>query len=187
MIVFLRGDSKGNPLAYAKKERTPGDYRKLKRICVTSSDCCEVIRSELFLQYPFPIFDQERFLSEGVLWHRVAMSHQCVYINQVIYICEYLNGGLTRSGRSMRIRNPRGGMLNSQINMDKDNPFLIRIKNGLLYVCYGFFAGESIGSILHSAEPHRFLVFLCLLPGRILYSLWKKQYLNPVSSVDGGS
>lgn len=178
MVIFLRGDPEGNPRAYAEKEGIPGDYRKLKRICVTSSDCCEVIRTDLFLQYPFPVFEQERFMSEGVLWRRVAMTHKCVYINQVIYICEYLDGGLTRSGRRMRIRNPRGGMMNSLIGMYKGNPLHIRTKSGLLYVCYGSFAGESVRAILRGAKPNRFLALLCLLPGRVLYTLWKNRYLN---------
>lgn len=175
MVVFLRGDTIDDPKAYAADERTPVDILKYKRICVHSSDCCEVIRSELFLKYPFPVFAGERFLSEGALWNRVALTHKCVYINKVIYLCEYLEGGLTKSGRAMRIRNPLGGMYSSELCMGPNNFLVQRIKKGLLYCCYGFFAGCSVKEIISEARYKR-LTILCMAPGYVLYKIWKKRY-----------
>ena len=106
--MFMGFESNDN-LTTAPIAETPVDILRYKRRIVHSSDCCGVIRTELFLKIPFPVFPGERFMGEGVLWNRVAITHKCVYINDVIYICEYLEDGLTKSGRAMRIRNPRGG------------------------------------------------------------------------------
>ena len=176
IVTFLKGASTDQPNAYARDERVPVDIMRYQRVCVRSSDCCEVIRTELFRAYPFPVFGQERFMSEGVLWNRVALTHKCVYINKVIYLCEYLEGGLTKSGRAMRIKNPYGGMTGAEVNMNRHNLLKRRLKSGLLYVCYGFFAGLTPSGILTRSNENRGVKLLCLVPGYMMYRIWKRRY-----------
>jgi len=175
ILTFLKGSSREDPVCTVRDFDTPVDILRYRRICFWGSDCCEVIRSKLFLKFPFPVFPGERFVSECALWNQVAQTHKCVYINQVIYICEYLEDGLSASGRAMRIRNPLGGMFTSQLRMVPKNYLKQRIKYGLLYCCYGFFAGLSMGQILKK-NPYKSLTALCMLPGYALYVLWKRKY-----------
>lgn len=178
-LIFLRGDSKGNPRAYGEKENTPDDYRSLKRVNVTSSDCCEVFRTYLFKQYPYSEFVGERFLSESELWNNLAEAgYLCVYINNVIYMCEYLEGGLTDSGRRMRIKNPLGGMCTSELIMHKPYAFKTRIKKGLLYICYGYFADLSTKDILLRDKGYLVLKLICLIPGYMMYRVWLRKYTD---------
>ena len=176
IVILLKGVEVDKPNAYVQDEMVPVDIMNYPRICVKGRDCCEIIRSELFKMYPFPEFRGEKFISEGALWNRVAMTHKCVYINKVIYLCEYLEGGLTKSGKSMRIRNPYGGMYTSNLRMHKKNFMKERIKSGLLYVCYGFFAQLTPIAIVAREKEHRLMKGMCLLPGFCLYVLWKKKY-----------
>ena len=97
IVTFLKGSAIDKPSCIANDERVPVDIMRYQRTCFHSSDCCEVIRTELFKKYPFPVFENEKFVSEGALWTRVSFTHQCIYINEVIYIAEYLEGGLTKS------------------------------------------------------------------------------------------
>lgn len=175
VLILLRGHSKADPLCTGTICDQPTEMLRYKRRHIHSSDCCEVIRADVMRQFPFPVFENERFLSEGALWNRVALQYQCVYVNEVIYICEYLEGGLTKSGRGMRIRNPKGGMYSSKLNMHPRNYFSRRVKNGLLYCCYGFFAGLSPRSIL-AETPYKLLVLLCLLPGWLLFLYWGNKH-----------
>lgn len=177
MLVYLRGKTKRDPLCTGPVANEPVAILRYKRNLIHSSDCCEVLRTELYKKYPFPVFENERFMSEGVLWHRIDRTHKCVYVNDVIYICEYLEGGLTKSGRAMRIRNPRGGMLAADLCMGRNNYFHKRIKSGLLYTCYGYFAGLNPGQILAGTE-NKPVAALCLLPGYGLYWYWKLKYLK---------
>ena len=176
-VVFLKGSAVDRPGCTVNDYGVPVDILKYHRNRITGTDCCEVIRTDLFLKYPFPVFPGERFLSEGALWNRVALTHKCVYINKVIYLCEYLDGGLTKSGRAMRIRNPLGGMYSSQLCMGSNNFADQRIKKGLLYCCYGFFAGKKAGDILKNAR-YKMLTAACLLPGFVIYWDWKRKYAN---------
>lgn len=176
IVTFLKGPAVGNPNCTGSVSGVPVDILGCKRIVIHSTDCCEVIRRELFLKYPFPVFPGEQFLAEGALWNRVAKTHKCVYINDVIYICEYLEGGLTKSGRAMRIRNPRGGMFSAELGMARNNGLKGRIKNALLYDCYGFFAGMKPTHIL-SGTQYTALAAMCMLPGRLLYRYWKRKHM----------
>lgn len=176
IVTLLKGRSEDEPSCKAPDEHTPVDIMRYKRISIHSSDCCEVIRRELFEKYPFPVFPGEKFVSEGALWNRVSFTHKCVYVNQVVYIADYLEGGLTKSGRSMRIRNPYGGMYTANLNMHKKNFLDRRIKNGLLYTCYGFFAGLSAKEILVRDKGNIFIRLICMIPGYVLYGYWKKKH-----------
>ena len=177
-IVFLKGLNTEKPLAVVKEWAVPVDYFKCKRIGSGASDCCETLRTELFLQFPFPEYPNERFLSEGVLWKQVASNHRYIYINKIIYICDYLEDGLTKSGRAMRLRSPLGGMLNSSMNMDPRFEFKSRLKNGILYNCYGFFAGMRAKEIVNWNHDYQPMKAVCLLPGYLLYKSWKKKYFG---------
>ena len=175
IVTFLKGASEDRPTCMATEEGVPVDIMRYRRKCFYSSDCCEVIRSELFRKYPFPVFEGETFLSEGALWNRVSLTHKCVYINRVIYLCDYREDGLTRSGRSLRIRNPRGGMYTANLNMHSKNYLLRRVKNGLLFTCYGFFAGDSPREILCCSD-HELLTACCMPAGYCLYRYWRSRY-----------
>lgn len=175
IVIFLKGSAEDTPSCIADDERLPVDIMRYQRRCFHSSDCCEVIRTELYLKYPFPVFEGEHFISEGALWNRVSFTHKCVYINRVLYLAEYLEGGLTKSGKSLRIRNPQGGMYTANLNANKKNFFRRRIKNGLLFTCYGCFAGLSLTEMLKRTD-HK-LLMLCSLPaGWLLHLYWKRKY-----------
>ena len=177
MVTFLKGENERKPscMAHPKDEGKIVDIMRYKRICFHSVDAFEIIRKELFLKYPFPEFDGEKFISEGALWNRISRTHKCVYINKVIYIAEYQEGGLTKSGKKLRVHNPRGGMFTAQLNMNSKNYFKRRIKNALLFTCYGFFAGYSPIKIL-SVSEYRILTIIGMLPGFVLFLSWKRKY-----------
>ena len=177
VVTFLRGETIDQPLCEAEEYDTPVGFLPSKRRIIISSDCCEVIRTTLFIKYPFPVFQREKFISECALWNRVGIDHKCVYIDSVIYICEYLDEGLTKSGRSLRIRNPLGGMFISNLRMDRRNYIGQRWKYGMLYTCYGFFANMSIRQQI-KASNHRLLSALCIPLGFSLYKIWKGRYAD---------
>ena len=176
LITFLKGEDINHPNCYAKDEYKIVDIIRYQRTCVRSSDCCEVIRTELFKQYPFPVIKGERFLAETPLWYRVGYHKKCVYINKVIYICEYLEGGLTDGGRSMRTKNPKGGMYTSYLRMHPHCLMKERVRAALLYVCYGHYAGYGFLPMLRQAKSCACLVGLAYLPGSLLYLVWKRKY-----------
>ena len=174
IVTFLKGTDESHPVCEVADYGVPVDIMRYPRIRHIRTDCCEVIRTELFKKYPFPVFEGERFLSESVLWDQVSFTHKCVYQPEVIYLCEYLEGGLTKSGRALRLRNPRGGMFTSNLRMDRKNSLKGRIKNGLLYTCYGMTAGIHCKDSIRSSRAPLLAAF-CAPAGHFLSHYWKKM------------
>lgn len=177
VVTFLKGCSPYEPNCTAALTQRPVDYFRCKRRIHRSCDCCEVIRTSVITSFPFPVFEGERFLSEAALWIRVAMEYRYVYINTVIYLCRYLEDGLTHAGRNLLIRNPKGGMFCAELGMHRKNRFILRLKNGILFCCYGLFSHHSGFRVLKQAK-HKILTVLCLVPGLLLHLYWKRKYLR---------
>ncbi len=140
-------------------------------------DHCETIRSELFKQFLFPEFKGEKFVAEGAMWYRLAQGKLVVFINKIIYKGEYLAKGLTASGRRLRINNPRGGRWHSIPFLDNSFRLKIRIKNAILFSCYSFFIGDTLNKSVSLLNNNKSLVYICWLPGKLLYKYWKEKYV----------
>lgn len=74
-----------------------------------SGDKAEVFYTALLKQYPFPEFEGENFITEAVVWDRIAGDgYKLRFFNQVVMICQYMPDGLTASGDEIFKRNPHG-------------------------------------------------------------------------------
>ena len=142
-------------------------------------DCFEIVKTCVFKEFPFPEFEGEKFVSEGYLWVNIGLKYKTVYCNKVIYICEYLEGGLTSSGRKMRVKSPLGGMEVCNLFLSvKKSPRLcmkVTIKQLLLYICFGKIAKLSY-SDLYMKCNRRALFVLFYPAGWLMYRKWKKNY-----------
>ena len=84
-------------------------------------DMAEVFKTEILKQYPFPVFEGEKFVNEAVIWNKIAEKHILRYVPEVLYLCEYLSDGLTKNIRKKCRNNPKGticwlkGILNSPL------------------------------------------------------------------------
>ena len=140
-------------------------------------DHCEIVRADLFKKYPFPVYPNERFMAESWLWNTMALNYKTVYRNKTIYICEYLEGGLTKSGRALRMKSPLGMMDDCRMYLDNRVCIRRRVKEMLLYWVYARCAGYSLGKTL-STSGRPVGMMLTALPGMMLYSYWKRKYLK---------
>lgn len=140
-------------------------------------DRAEVIRTGLLQAYPFPAFPDENFMSEGWLWNHLAEDGiKAVYRKKTIYLCEYLEGGLTKSGRALRMRNPMGMMENCKAFFHPEVKTSVQIKEMLLYCVYALCAKQPLHtSIQRSGRP--WLIRLTMPAGWLLYAFWKHRYL----------
>ena len=83
---------------------------------------------------------------------------------------------MTKSGRRLRIKCPYGGMDNSKKGFHRKFPLKERIKRGILFNCYRYFASENILFGLKNSDNHKLIVLLTTLPGYILHRIWKYKY-----------
>jgi len=136
-----------------------------------SGDKAEVFNNSILKRYRYPCFENEKFIGEGVLWSKIAEKYNMAFIDTPIYICEYLDGGLTKSGRTLRINNPLGGMYHTEEYLKKNFATNVRVKNAILYQTYAHFA-----KIKPRQKDFKLLLALTKIPSYILFLNWKKKY-----------
>lgn len=170
---FLRFYSNGEVnTAYFPKDEENGTYLQVRINGGIGGDKAEVFFTKALKEYPFPEFPGEKFMPEDVVWMQMSEAYKMVHINRCIYISDYLEGGLTKSGRRMKLRSPQGMVLRSRIYLNhQDVKYKVKIKMMLLYHIYGKAADISVGKLMKEVK-HKGLFMLCLLPGRILYQRW---------------
>ena len=73
------------------------------------SDKAEVYFTDILRKYKFPEFSGEKFLLEATVWDAIAIDgYYLRWFNDIIYICEYLSGGLTDMAEKNYAANPQG-------------------------------------------------------------------------------
>lgn len=73
------------------------------------ADMAEVFFTEKLRNYRFPVWHNEIFTPEAVVWDKIALDgYKLRWYNQVIYICEYQPDGLSNSSWILLKNNPMG-------------------------------------------------------------------------------
>lgn len=140
-------------------------------------DMAEVVRADVFKLYEFPEFISERMISEEWLWNHIAMKYKTIYRQKAIYYCEYIEGGLTKSGRRLLMNNPLGQMEACKSYFIPKVSVRMQVKKMLLYCVYGLCSKKNIKNVLwDSGRPFRILLILPL--GWILFCFWRMKYFH---------
>lgn len=138
-------------------------------------DKAEVFFSECLKKYPFPEFPNEKFLNEDIVWIRMALDYDMVHVNKAIYIGDYLEGGLTQSGKHTKIKNPLGSMERGNMLMCPKCKFFVRVKGAVYYVIFSKFSKQTFKNSIMKANDRK-LVFLTYPVGLAAYIFYKRKY-----------
>ena len=173
---------------YSKLSSFIGNYIDVRyNRGVSGEDHAEIFRTEYLRQYPFTEYPNERFMSEAIVWIRLGKKWDMFFINKIIYLAEYVHGGITQQGKRLRFLCPLGGIEGSLETMSKEFNLKTRIKQTILYIVYSRFANRTLLELfspkskinqkqIQSIPNFRLLILVCLLPGQILYNYWRKRF-----------
>lgn len=82
-------------------------------------DKAEAYYTDVLRRYPFPVFEGERFMAEGVVFDRIgAAGLKIRWVNIVIYLVEQRQDGLIAQGNNRFANSPRGYALLIRQMMD---------------------------------------------------------------------
>ncbi|MDO4870858.1 MAG: glycosyltransferase family 2 protein [Candidatus Saccharibacteria bacterium] len=91
-------------------------------------DKAEIFYTEILRQYPFPEFESEKFMEEAYVWNLIAeVGYKLRWDNDIIYIAEYLDDGLTKNIRSKHKQSPKGFALYIKQLINHESSFLKKI------------------------------------------------------------
>lgn len=132
-----------------------------------SGDMAEVFKTDILRLYPFPDFENENFCAESLIWNRIAQKYKLRYFYENIYICDYLEDGLSFSSVKNRMKSPTYAMCNYAELSKMDIPFCIKLKS---YVNFWRFAFCSKWNLITKIKKIGF-ISICLLPIGFLFHL----------------
>ena len=140
-------------------------------------DMAEVYRTKVLKKKPFPVFERERYLSEAIVWNKIALDYDTVYINEGIYVCEYQNDGLTKKSLELRFYNPIGALENANLFMISKFKLSIRVKNAILYDGFSLIARRNLSTII-ACSNNKFLTLLFFPAGLLFELILKMKFLK---------
>ena len=118
-----------------------------------------MFRTEIIKKYKFPVFDDEKFITEAVVYNRICEKYRMVYVNEKIEIKEYQEDGLTAKYNNLLLRNPKGQALyHNEIN-SQNLSFKQKILNNAVYYKFCRAAGYKFGKIFKENKNKLFLIF----------------------------
>lgn len=159
-VAFQKGESKESAVGSTFKGDcvdAPSTERRKLRI---EGDKFEVFYTEILKKNKFPEIENEKFMTEAILWTRIANQGYIIrWYNDIIYLCEYLDGGLTDSRERLIKDSPKGYALyiREQVKYGK-----ITLKQKLGY--YSFYykirkeSGISIKEVAKELETSVFVL-----------------------------
>ena len=120
-----------------------------------------IFYTDIHKKYRYPEFDGEKFITEAVVWNRMAHDGYLVrYYNDIIWIFEYLDDGLTKAGNKLFLDNPRGYTL----WLKEKNVFQNKSKKEMLKFYYSMYCElsqlYSINEIADFLEINKISLYL---------------------------
>lgn len=141
----------------------------------TYGDKAEIYKTKILKEYPFPVIEGERFMSESVVWCNISKKYKLRFFNKGIYICEYQQDGLSAGIHKTLFKNPKGAaecylqMSSRQVNLK------YRIKYTIAFSVYSFVAKTKLRDQFKRVSS-KFLLLCTFGIAYIIYLNKKRKY-----------
>lgn len=106
-------------------------------------DIAEVYKTSVLAQFPFPDIPNEKFCSEALVWYAIAKKWKIHFFNVGIYICDYLDDGLTINSLTHRINSPIYAMMTYWEVLHSPIPLMKRLKAAISFWRFYFHSPKS--------------------------------------------
>jgi hypothetical protein len=127
-----------------------------------------VFPTELARQFPFPVFEGERFVTESVVYDRIQCEMSLLPV--ALTVCEYQSDGYSNDSNALMARNPKGYCLYFLQRIDLMPGFKNRLVCAGKYWCFRWISGSK--TLRYSGE-HRFALLAGWFAG-VVFRLYYK-------------
>lgn len=101
-------------------------------------DKAEIFYTNVLKNFPFPEYEGENFCTESIVWDRLSYAgYKLRFFNKSVYMCNYLEDGLTHQGLLLYAKNPQqwGTCISQDLTFKKYKPYEISIQVYKFYLC----------------------------------------------------
>lgn len=102
------------------------EYRYKYKI---KGDKAEVFVTDILKKNKFPEISNEKFISESIVWNKLGSEYKMRWLNEIIYICNYLENGLSDKSFQLRKNNLEGTLLLYKTNLTYNIPITEKLKS----------------------------------------------------------
>lgn len=110
--------------------------------------------TEILKKYPFPIIDNEKFITEALIWNRIALKYKMRFINEKLLVVNYQDDGLSSSSLKIRVKNPLGTILYYKEFISLPVSFIWKLRNYINYLRFSFHAKKQISKQIMIVNNH---------------------------------
>ena len=118
----------------------------------------------------FSIYSGEKYIAPSTLIMKVTIDSNLLWAKAILGKTEYLEGGITKQGRMLRLKNPQG-MIEYCEGMQKNGA---SFKTRLVYSIQGY----AYESFCRKKDKSSQFIKIAMIPGRVLSAFWKMKYLK---------
>jgi len=138
-----------------------------------SGDKFEIFFTKILQEHKFPEFKGEKFMTEMVVWNRIArLGYKIRWFNDIIYICEYLPDGLTANLFKLYKNNPKGFALNIKEQVQFDN---ISFKQKMSYYSLYYMIRKEEKNLIEISKEINASPVILLFAYMARMLIWKKR------------
>lgn len=137
-------------------------------------DMCEAYRLDIYRNYPYVTWEGEKFAPEQITMNEMALDgYKLRWHKDIIYICEYLDDGLTKNSAFLEKHNPMGYAMMYNHALKYGYGFKKKFKIAANMTALALYGGH--GEYLKESNS-RAITALSLPFGYALYRRRKKQF-----------
>lgn len=136
-IAAYKKDTKGNRLS---GEFPAGlrfsKFNDLFAVYHCGGEFSLIFPTKLAREFPFPVFEGERFVTESVVYDRINQKCEMLLLPQAVTICEYQPDGYSQNANAVMARNPSGFCLYFMQRIDLMPTFTAKLTCAGKYWCF---------------------------------------------------
>ena len=124
----------------------------------------------------FPVYPNEKYVAPSVLIMKCCEKYDMIWAKAVIGTTEYLEGGITKQGRTLRLKNPLGMMTYCELFQRSGVSFKVRIKYSIMGYAYKYLSKKNNEQLLNNQVYTKNYLTFCKPFGILLGYYWKRKH-----------
>ncbi|MGN4437153.1 glycosyltransferase family A protein [Bacillus cereus group sp. MYBK69-1] len=108
------------------------------------ADTALVIRTDVMKDNPFPVFPDEKVITEGVVYDLLDTKSRLWVCPETLIIVQYQEDGYTNNLYSIMMKNPKGFMLYYYNRFNYSKGFIKKIRAAVNVICFYCFARKRL-------------------------------------------
>ncbi|MBF6593608.1 MAG: glycosyltransferase family 2 protein [Thermaceae bacterium] len=178
LFAYQNGDIVGNRFPKDMLDSDPAEIQAVYKVWGDKFGCH---RTAVLREFPFPE-DLGKFVTENLVWYRIARRYSTRFVNEVWAYKEYQPGGLTANFLKIRLNSSPATLAYYSeavaLSLEKGYPLGPVLRNSINYVRFALHAKKPFSEQMQQFTARAFW-WLGLLPGAALY-------LNDLGKTDQG-